>query len=336
MAGVAVRGSSQPGAGASQRAPLGEITNTVAIAAPSAEVERPKQASSLPVEQQEYAYDVLRKMLQREPHCMPRQDFMHRQPELNAQMRSILNGWLLDMHRMYGLRRETLFLTINIIDRYLSRKQVAPQQLQLVGVTGLLVAAKFEEIHPPEVQDLVYYTANAYSRQEIMDMEVAILRTLKFEVASPTAAHFLLHFQASGEALPFDSDGCAVVGTAAEARGGGGGVPSPGSRARAVDAAWYVMELSLLDIRMVRHMPSHLAAAALLLSNRLAGQLPAWPESLAHLSGYKEPSLEACAGELRELLEFDAMHSDAFSNPWRRQQIPEGHRHHGDSHRRRA
>jgi hypothetical protein len=296
----------------------------------------------LPLEQQEYAYDVLRKMLQQELHCMPRHDYMLAQSELNAHMRSILNGWLLDMHRMYGLRRETLFLTINLIDRYLSRLQVAPQQLQLVGVTALLVAAKFEEIHPPEMQDLVYYTANAYSRQEIMDMEVAMLRTLKFEIACPTAAHFLLHFQATSEMFPFESSGGALVATGTSGGGvvasGGGGGGGIAARARAVDTAWYVMELSLLDIRMIRHVPSHLAAAALLLSNRRAGQRPAWPEMLAHLSGYTELDLEACVGELRELLEFDAMHSDALNNPWRRQQqqSTECYRQHGEGHRRRA
>jgi cyclin B len=67
---------------------------------------------------------------------------------------------------------ETLYLTVNVIDRYLSLKQVRRSKLQLVGVASLLLASKYEEIYPPELRDLVYITDRAYNKQEILQMEV--------------------------------------------------------------------------------------------------------------------------------------------------------------------
>lgn len=251
----------------------------------------PPQPETNPQLVKEYAADVMRCMLQRELHFMPRPDYMSDQPQINAKMRAILNDWLFEVHRKYTLKRETLFLAVNLSDRYLSHATVSRQRLQLVGVTALLIAAKFEEIEPPELADLVYVTADSYSRQEIMETEIAMLAVFNFQVAAPTAASFLQHFQAAPQIR--------AAGTA-------GAVPvqaeSPHDQVRA-DLAWYLVELALLDIRMIRHAPSHVAAAALMLSNKLSGTRPAWPSMLSRLSGYVEKELEACAVELGQLLE---------------------------------
>mmetsp|Transcript_19161 Transcript_19161/g.44611 ORF Transcript_19161/g.44611 Transcript_19161/m.44611 type:complete len:304 (+) Transcript_19161:100-1011(+) len=239
----------------------------------------------------EYACDVMRCLLQRELHFLPRPDYMDEQPQINAKMRSILNDWLFEVHRKYTLKRETLFLAVNLTDRYLSHATVSRQRLQLVGVTALLIAAKFEEIEPPELADLVYVTADSYTRQDIMDMEIAMLGVLQFEVAAPTAANFLQHFQAAAE-----------IRAAGRADAAPAQAESPRDQVR-TDLAWYLVELALLDVRMIRHAPSHVAAAALLLSNKLAGSRPSWPSLLSRLSGYVEKELEACAAELGQLLE---------------------------------
>nr|AGX85864.1 cyclin B [Alexandrium fundyense] len=239
----------------------------------------------------EYACDVMRCLLQRELHFLPRPDYMDEQPQINAKMRSILNDWLFEVHRKYTLKRETLFLAVNLTDRYLSHATVSRQRLQLVGVTALLIAAKFEEIEPPELADLVYVTADSYSRQDIMDMEIAMLGVFQFEIAAPTAANFLQHFHAAAE-----------IRAAGRADAAPAQAESPRDQVR-TDLAWYLVELALLDVRMIRHAPSHVAAAALLLSNKLAGSRPAWSGLLSRLSGYVEKELEACSAELGQLLE---------------------------------
>ena len=75
--------------------------------------------------------------------------------------------WIIEVHLKFKLLPETLFLTISLIDRYLERVQIKRNNLQLVGVTAMLIASKYEEIYAPEVRDFVYITDNAYTKEEI-------------------------------------------------------------------------------------------------------------------------------------------------------------------------
>lgn len=78
------------------------------------------------------------------------------QSQINERMRSILVDWLVEVHLKFKLVPETLYLTVNLIDRFLERQpNVSRPKLQLVGVTCLLIASKYEEIYPPELRDLV-------------------------------------------------------------------------------------------------------------------------------------------------------------------------------------
>jgi cyclin B len=97
-------------------------------------------------------------------------------------MRAILIDWLVEVHLKFKLVNESLFLTINLIDRFLEKEQVSRQKLQLVGVTAMLIACKYEEIYPPIVKDFVYITDNAYTKEEILSMERKILTTLDFNI----------------------------------------------------------------------------------------------------------------------------------------------------------
>merc|ERR1719311_1206131 len=121
---------------------------------------------------------------------MPRHDYMDLQPDLNAKMRAILVDWLVEVAMKYKLKSETLFAAVNIVDRYLEKRQVPRKKLQLVGVTGMLIAAKFEEIYPPEIRDFVYITDNAYTKADILRTEISMLSALEFQIAVPTVAHF--------------------------------------------------------------------------------------------------------------------------------------------------
>ena len=78
-------------------------------------------------------------------------DYMGSQPDINAKMRSILVDWLIEVHRKFELMPETLYLTLNIVDRFLSMKAVPRRDLQLVGISSMLIACKYEEIWAPEV-----------------------------------------------------------------------------------------------------------------------------------------------------------------------------------------
>jgi G2/mitotic-specific cyclin-B, other len=97
-------------------------------------------------------------------------------------MRSILIDWLVEVHLKFKLVPESLYLTVNLIDRYLEREQVHRSRLQLVGVTAMLIACKYEEIYPPIVKDFVYITDNAYTKEEILEQERKMLVALDFDI----------------------------------------------------------------------------------------------------------------------------------------------------------
>jgi cyclin B len=119
---------------------------------------------------------------------------MSRQNDINAKMRAILIDWLVEVHMKFRLVPETLYLCVNIIDRYCSMVSVPRSKLQLVGVTALLIACKYEEIYPPEVRDCVYITDRAYQNSEVLDMEQDIVHKLEFKITVPTAYPFLQRF----------------------------------------------------------------------------------------------------------------------------------------------
>jgi len=197
---------------------------------------------------------------------------METQADITSKMRMILIDWLLEVHLKYRLCPETLHLTVNLIDRYLSRKQITRKRLQLVGVAAMFIASKFEEITPPELNDWVYITDNAYTKDDVLMMECNMLATLNFKIVVPTAAHFFEHLAAA--------NGCDAVHRA---------------------CAQYLLELGLLDLRMLQHTPSHVVAAAMLLSNELFARSSAWPAAMVHEARSSEQSLRHCAEELPAL-----------------------------------
>ena len=78
-------------------------------------------------------------------------DYLDKQPDINSKMRSILLDWLIEVHRKFELMPETFYLTVNIIDRFLSRKMVTRRELQLVGISSMVIASKYEEVWAPQV-----------------------------------------------------------------------------------------------------------------------------------------------------------------------------------------
>jgi len=124
----------------------------------------------------EYTDEIYSYLRANETRSQVDPDYMSRQADINAKMRVILNDWLVEVHLKFKLRQETLYLCFQLIDRFLEITGVQRQKLQLVGVTGLMLASKYEEIYPPEVRDYVYICDNAYTRDEILKMEQVRLR----------------------------------------------------------------------------------------------------------------------------------------------------------------
>jgi cyclin B len=200
--------------------------------------------------------------------------YMDRQAHVNAKMRGILVDWLVSVQQKYKLKAETLFLAINLIDRYLELRATARRHLQLVGVTAMLIAAKFEEMYPPQISDFVYVTDKAYSKEDIVKMEVTMLTALDFKICRPTPVTFLERYQ--------NVNGCTEAHR---------------------DLAQYLLELTLVEYSMLKYSPSRLAAAAVLLSNKLLRRQPSWKPAAVKHTHFTEQMLKECAKEMCGLVE---------------------------------
>ena len=118
------------------------------------------------------------------------QNFMKDQKEINPKMRTILVDWLIDVHFKFGFTDETLFLTISIIDRYVSVSQISRSKYQLLGITALMIACKHEEIDLPKIDDFIYITDHAYAKNDVLKMEYDILNKLNFSFLYPSPIKF--------------------------------------------------------------------------------------------------------------------------------------------------
>ena len=117
-------------------------------------------------------------------------NYMKKQKEINEKMRSILVDWIIDVHFKFGFTDETLFMTISIIDRYLSVTQITRSNFQLLGITALMIACKHEEIDLPKIDDFIYITDNAYVKSEVIKMENDVLSKLNFSFLYPSPIKF--------------------------------------------------------------------------------------------------------------------------------------------------
>ncbi|KAG8691561.1 G2/mitotic-specific cyclin [Ceratobasidium sp. 395] len=213
----------------------------------------------------EYVAEIFNYMKELEIRTMPSPVYMKSQPDLSWDMRGILMDWLIQVHSRFRLLPETLFLATNIIDRFLSLRIVSLIKLQLVGITSLFVASKYEEIMAPSVQNFLKVSDSGYTEQEILQAEKYILRTLGWDLSYPNPMSWL---RRASKADAYD------VQTRTMAK--------------------FLVEVSIVEERLIKCPPSLLSAAALWLS-RLILDRDEWSANLEHYSGYSEKGLLSCA-----------------------------------------
>lgn len=184
-------------------------------------------------------------------NMLPSAHYMDIQTEIQWSMRSVLMDWVIQVHCRFGLLPETLFLTVNYIDRFLSYKIVSLGKLQLVGATAIFVAAKYEEINCPSVQEVVYMVDGGYSIDEILKAERFMLSMLGFELGWPGPMSFLRRISKADD---YDLETRTL--------------------------AKYFLEVTIMDERFVSTPPSALAAGAHCLS-RLMLKKGEWASSTA-------------------------------------------------------
>lgn len=195
------------------------------------------------------------------------------QKDINEKMRGILIDWIVDVHLKFKLRPETLFITVNLIDRYLEKVTILRSKLQLVGVSSMLIACKYEEIYAPEIKDFVYITDKAYTKEEILEMEGNILNTLDFNLTCNSSLIFMERY---ASLLNFDE--------------------------KMMMFGRYLIELTLIEYKMIKYLPSMIACSTLYLINKIQKK-ELWPAMLEKNCKYSENELKICSKEILLLLQ---------------------------------
>lgn len=190
----------------------------------------------------DYVGDIINYLQAKEVREGVSANYMEHQAQITEKMRAVLIDWIVSMCHSYHYDSETLFLTVRILDRFLSKRSVEKSKLQLVGMTAMLIASKLEEVYSPSIRDLVHKASNQYRKEEFIQMERYMLGSLDWIVTSVTAHQFLNRFVRVAQ------------------------MPT-----RTQLLAKFFGELALADFRMLKYQPSLLAAGCVLLANKVLG-----------------------------------------------------------------
>lgn len=196
----------------------------------------------------QYANRIMDRNFEVEEENLPDPDYMARvqqsgsiasSSQIHYKMRTILLNWVAEVHLKFRLRQPTLYLTVNIMDRFLSKVPIAQTKLQLVGCTSMWIACKYHEIYAPSIRDFTYISDKAFSSNDMAKMEETIVKTLDFKLTVPNPLSFLSRFNKVCEAVM-------------------------GSRATRINhLSNYLLERCLLDYQMLKYKPSLLAASCI-------------------------------------------------------------------------
>lgn len=207
---------------------------------------------------------------------------MIKQSFITEKHRLKLIDWIIEIEEKFSFLEETLFLTINIIDRYLTKcENVELSKLQLVGVAAMFIAGKYQEIYPPELRDYIHLSG--FTKEKILKMEEDILRTLNFEllIVSPLNFYNRLYFICAGNEKELDKV----------------------KYHKNYYHGLYLMQLSLLEYKMLKYPASVIASSACILSRKFNQITPSWPKQLMSEQGFHDfETVEECIKDIIKLL----------------------------------
>ncbi|CDK24267.1 unnamed protein product [Kuraishia capsulata CBS 1993] len=231
----------------------------------------------------EYVNDIFDYMKVLEVRTLPDRDYLHWQRSLKPKMRSILVDWIVEVHLRFRLLPETLYLAINIMDRFMSKESVQVEKLQLLATGSLFVAAKYEEVYSPSVKNYAYVTDGGFTEEEILSAEKFILEVLDFNMSYPNPMNFLRRISKADD---YDVQSRTV--------------------------GKYFLEISIIDHKFIGLLPSRCSAAAMYVSRKMLGK-DEWSGNLIHYSGgYKESDIKEVCEMLIEYLVSPIIHEEFF------------------------
>ncbi|CAJ2661296.1 unnamed protein product [Trifolium pratense] len=200
------------------------------------------------------------------------------QQDITPSMRAILVDWLVEVSEGYKLQANTLYLTVYLIDWFLSKNHIERQRLQLLGITCMLIASKYEEINAPRVEDFCFITENTYTKDEVLKMESLVLKSSAYQLYAPTTKTFLRRFLRAAQAS----------------------YKRPSIELEYL--ANFLAELTLMNYGFLNFLPSMIAASAVFLARwTLDPSNHPWNPTLEYYASYKAPDLKATVLALQDL-----------------------------------
>lgn len=210
----------------------------------------------------EYVQDIYKYLQTLEDKYFLRANFLSNH-KCTPKMRSTLVNWLIDVHINFNFLQETLHLSIAILDRYMQEAtNIGKENYQLVGISAMFIAAKYEEVYIPDLSELVYICDNSFTAQQILKMEIHILNKLKFNLGRPLSIHFLRRYNKVAKVTSMHHN-----------------------------LGKYLLEIALIDINLCYVKPSLQAAAAccfsIIVLEEKDNPSDIWTDSLVYYSSYK-------------------------------------------------
>ncbi|XP_021299479.1 putative cyclin-B3-1 isoform X4 [Herrania umbratica] len=194
------------------------------------------------------------------------ESYMSIQTDITPRMRGILVNWLIEVHLRFDLMQETLYLMVTLLDRFLSEVQIKKNDMQLVGLTTLLLASKYEDFWHPRVKDLISISAETYTSEQMLKMEKLILKKLKFRLNAPTPYVFMLRFIRAAQ-----------------------------SDTKVEHLAFYLIELCLVEYEALKFKASLLCASAIYVARCTLQMTPSWTPLLCRYARYDVSEIRECA-----------------------------------------
>ncbi|CAI8611868.1 unnamed protein product [Vicia faba] len=226
-----------------------------------------------------YAADIYDHMRVAELSRRPYPNLMETvQQDITPSMRGILVDWLVEVSEGYKLQANTLYLTVYLIDWFLSKNFIERQKLQLLGITCMLIASKYEEINAPHVEDFCFITDNTYTKGQVLQMESVVLKSSGYQLFAPTTKTFLRRFLRAAQAS----------------------YKRPSIELEYL--ANYLAEITLMSYGFLNFLPSMIAASAVFLARWTLDQSNhPWNPTLEHYASYKASDLKASVLALQDL-----------------------------------
>ena len=213
----------------------------------------------------EYSAEIFAFLYRRELETLPSHNYLLDKTSkyyLRPSMRAILVDWLVEVHEKFQCYPETLFLSINLMDRFLAKNKVTMNKLQLLAVTSLFIAAKFEEVNLPKLAEYAYITDGAASKNDIKNAEMFMLTSLEFNIGWPNPLNFLRRISKADDYDPVNRN----IGK-------------------------FILEYAYCCHQFIHLPPSTISAMAMYIARRITNRNKneLWNKTLQHYSGGIDP-----------------------------------------------